>query len=162
MRLAALRTSRVLVGPTKLFCGAVAAESTNFESRSPAHGWLVPLIPCCFDICVAGFTPICSGRSRRNSLVSGLGSTSGMPPPLLVPQRGFASTPGKGSLSARRPSVDGAQVRACLAVVVVTAECVSRRYCPSPSEHLHNTVCAVSLNETDRARPGFLGAAMSC
>lgn len=55
-----------------------------------------------------------SGRSRRNSLVLGLGTSSGMPPPLFVPQRGSSAAlenSARGSSLLRRTSIDGGQVR---------------------------------------------------
>ncbi|CBJ30692.1 conserved unknown protein [Ectocarpus siliculosus] len=53
------------------------------------------------------------GRSRRNSLMSGLGISSGMPPPISVPQRGPSATLENTVRSGgpgRRPSMDGGQV----------------------------------------------------
>eukprot|EP00752_Nemacystus_decipiens_P017503 g15691.t1 len=53
------------------------------------------------------------GRSRRNSLVPGLGTTSGMPPPLSVPQRGLSAAlenAARGSGYMRRTSIDGGQI----------------------------------------------------
>ncbi|CAM9093821.1 unnamed protein product [Ectocarpus fasciculatus] len=53
------------------------------------------------------------GRSRRDSLMSGLGISSGMPPPISVPQRRPSATLENTVRSGgpgRRPSMDGGQV----------------------------------------------------
>ncbi|CAN0420441.1 unnamed protein product, partial [Ectocarpus sp. 12 AP-2014] len=52
------------------------------------------------------------GRSRRNSVMSGLGISSGMPPPISVSQRGPSATLENTVRSGgpgRRPSMDGGQ-----------------------------------------------------
>eukprot|EP00903_Cladosiphon_okamuranus_P017135 g15782.t3 len=55
------------------------------------------------------------GRSRRNSLVPGLGTSSCMPPPPSVPQRGLSATLENAARSSgmmRRTSIDGGQILA--------------------------------------------------
>ncbi|CAM9283265.1 unnamed protein product, partial [Hapterophycus canaliculatus] len=87
-------------------------EKDPLQGKSEQHFGLI--LPDMKDYSGGGSdTSVSSGgRSRRNSLVSSLGFSSGIPPLLSIPQRGLSATPGNVGIGAgfgRRPSVDGGQ-----------------------------------------------------
>ncbi|CAM9739944.1 unnamed protein product [Scytosiphon promiscuus] len=99
--------------------GSTSSHRISRAEKNPRHGkseqYFGLVLPDMKDHSGGGSdTSVSSGgRSRRNSLVSSLGFTSGVPPLLSIPQRGLSATPANMTIGAgfgRRPSVDGAQI----------------------------------------------------
>lgn len=96
--------TRYVVGPRLDFPSPALAQAMRRTT---------PLI-CTHFLTLQWLLLTCSGRSRRNSLVQGQGTLSGLPPLLSVSQRGLSAALENATRTAsavRRTSTDGGQVR---------------------------------------------------